>query len=169
VDVPVRALTRTVSEASLLVLASAAAGLAVNAAADDGLPLVARRPYAILVPCPEPVGDARPVEASDPKIRAKDTLAIDARSREEFESWHLRGAMHLEFDWLGPPPDKEVALVAKKMAASRTRNIVVYGDGGDPDSGREWARLLSGARIKNVHYVVGGAAALNPALERAAP
>jgi len=161
----VGAFARALAEASALTLASAAVALGVNCVRDDRLPLVAREHYTILVPCPEPVGEAKPLAPRDPKVVAADTLVIDARSKEEFQRWHLRGAMHLEFDWLGPPPDKEVALVAKKMAASRTRNIVVYGDGGDPDTGREWARLLSGARLKNVHYVTGGAAALHPEVE----
>ena len=38
--------------------------------------------------------------------------------------------------------------------------MVVYGDGGDPDSGEQWAALLSGAGIKNVVFVKGGAPAL---------
>jgi rhodanese-related sulfurtransferase len=165
----VGSIASTVREATVLALGSAAVAFTVNAAREDGLPLLAHEQYTILVPCPEPVGDAQPVKPDDAMIRAKDSLVIDARSAEEFRRWHVPGAMHLEFDWLGPPPDKEVALVAKQMAAARTRNIVVYGDGGDPDSGKEWARLLSGARLKNVHYVTGGAAALDPALKEAGP
>jgi rhodanese-related sulfurtransferase len=163
------AISRTVGEASVLALASAAVALTVNATRDAHLPLVAREHYTILVPCPEPVGEAQPLKPDDPKVRAKNSLVIDARSPEEFQSWHVPGAMNLEFDWLGPPPDKEVALVARKMAATRTRNIVVYGDGDDPDSGRQWARLLSGARLKNVHYVTGGAEALRRAEKGAEP
>jgi rhodanese-related sulfurtransferase len=169
VDVRRVAISRTVSEAGVLAVATAAVALMVNAVRDDRLPLVAHEEYTILVPCPEPVGEAQPLKPDDPKVRAKNSLVIDARSPEEFQSWHLPGAMNLEFDWLGPPPDKEVALVAKKMAATRTQNIVVYGDGGDPDSGREWARLLSGARLKNVHYVTGGAEALRKAKKGANP
>jgi hypothetical protein len=160
---------RTLGEACVVALASALVALSVNAARSNGLPLVASKEYTTIVPCPEPVGDAKPLGPEDEIVVARDTLLIDARTQLEFEAWHLPGAMHLEFDWLGPPPDKEVATVAARVAARGYRHIVVYGDGADPDSGREWARLLAGARIKHVYFVAGGAPALRRHFEGAAP
>ena len=122
-----------------------------------------------MVPCPEPVGDATAIEPKDSRVRASSSLFIDARSPEEYRVWHLPGALNLPFDWLGPPPDDEVKLVAERVARSRAKQLVVYGDGGDPDSGREWARLLAGARLRNVCYVVGGGPALRASSDGAKP
>ena len=62
-------------------------------------------------------------------------------------------------------------MIAREVARTGAKNVVVYGDGDDHDSGREWARMLAGARLKNIHYVLGGAPALRkaPAKEKVNP
>jgi hypothetical protein len=50
------------------------------------------------------------------------------------------------------------------IAASGASQVVVFGDGKDPDSGEQLARELAGRGIRNVRFVQGGA----PALETAA-
>ena len=149
-------------DAAIVVVACTAVALTVNAIRSDGIKLVQEEEYDILVPCPEPVGDPEEIEANDPRVGAKTSLLLDVRSKEEFAAWHADGARNQPFDWLGPPVDAEVQVVARQVAASKAQRVVVYGDGDDPDSGREWAKLLSGARIKNVFFVKGGAPALNP-------
>ena len=124
------------------------------------LPWVATKPYEIVVPCPEPVGQAQAIAPTSAALRGFASYVIDARSTTEFATWHWPGAVNIPFDWLGPPVKEEVYQLAKKVAASKSKQIVVYGDGEDPDSGREWARLLSGGGIRNVLYVEGGAPAL---------
>jgi hypothetical protein len=163
------AAVRIVRDATLIAVALSVVGLAVNAVRSSGIPWVAEKEYEILVPCPEPVGEAEELAASDPRVLSDKSLRIDARSPEEYAEWHLPSAMNLPFDWLGPPPDEEVRIVAKKVATTRTQRVVVYGDGDDPDSGREWARLLSGARLKNIFYVRGGAPALGGTRPKEAP
>ena len=54
----------------------------------------------------------------------------------------------------------DAAEVAKNIARSRKHHVVVYGDGGNPDSGKHWAASLSGSGIKNVVFISGGADAL---------
>jgi hypothetical protein len=163
------AVGRVVRDAAVIAVGLAVFAFAFNAVRKSGIPVVAEQEYEILVPCPEPVGEAQELAVSDPKVLAKESLRIDARSPSEYAAWHLPGALNLPFDWLGPPPDEEVRVVAKRVATTRAQRVVVYGDGDDPDSGREWARLLSGARLKNVFYVQGGAPALRGASSKEAP
>jgi rhodanese-related sulfurtransferase len=155
-----------VRDAAIVTVGSAVVALVFNAVRSEGIRLVQQEEYDILVPCPEPVGDPEVMNADDGRIKDSRSLVLDVRSKGEFGSWHLEGAQNQPFDWLGPPVDEEVKAVAKQVAASRAQRVVVYGDGDDPDSGQEWAKLLSGARIKNVFYVKGGAPALNPALPK---
>lgn len=153
-------------DAVIIVVVSSVAGIVSNAIRSERIPLVAEEAYDILVPCPEPVGEAGEMAPGDPLVLNERSLIIDARSAEEFAAWHLPGAINIEFDWLGPPLDPEVQVVAKSAAQSGAQRVVVYGDGDDPDSGREWARLLAGARIKHVFFVRGGAPALQAQPER---
>lgn len=152
---------RTVMEALAVVALSAAAAGVANAVRDDPLPWIATQEYAIHVPCPEPLGQVTPVGPSDPLLRSHRTLVLDARDAAAYGAWHLPGARHLEFDWLSPVPDQALADVAGSGAAA----VVVYGDGGDPDSGRELARELAGRGIRNVYHVEGGAGALRAFVE----
>jgi hypothetical protein len=50
--------------------------------------------------------------------------------------------------------------LARSIAASGASRVVVYGDGGRPDSGEHLGREISGRGIKNVFFVRGGAAAV---------
>lgn len=150
----------------MVAAASCVVAVASNAVRSNGIPLVQKEPYAILVPCPELVAEAEEMAPGDPRVNDGRTLLIDVRSPEEFKAWHLPSARNQPFDWLGPPVDDEVKRIARDTAASQAQRVVVYGDGDDPDSGREWARLLAGAHIRNVFFVRGGAPALNPALPR---
>lgn len=145
-----------VRDATLVIALAVAASLASNAVRPASFPWVASEAYDLFVPCPEPLGDAKAVPPSDPIVRARRTLAVDARDAEAFKDWHLPGATHVPFDWIDAVPAESV----RRVAASGAAAVVVYGDGGDPDSGRELARELSGRGVRNVHFVEGGAPAL---------
>jgi rhodanese-related sulfurtransferase len=151
---------RAVVEA--VVVAAVAGGLAllVNGFRPGGLPLVAVDPYETLVPCPEPGGPAEGVAADDPVVEDPHTFLLDARTPDEFAAWHLPGAVNVPYDWLDPLSEETLGELARSVAASRARVVVVYGDGGRPDSGEHLGREISGRGIHNVHFVVGGAAAL---------
>lgn len=151
---------RTARDATVVAAAAALVALAFNAARPHGLPLVAAVPYETLVPCPEPGGKvtaAAPGEALAPGVQ---TVAIDARSAPEYGVWHLPGALNVPYDWLDLTPEESLRALARAVAATGARRVVVYGDGGRPDSGEHLARELSGRGIKNVSYVRGGAPAL---------
>ena len=149
-----------VLEAAIVAAILAGLGLAFNALRSEGIPLVAKEEYEILVPCPEPIGETAPVAPAAALDPEPGTLVIDARYGDEFEAWHAPAALHVLFDYLEPVPDDKL----KELIRSGARQVVVYGDGDDPDSGREMARELSGRGLKNVFFVEGGA----PALEKAA-
>lgn len=152
---------RIVRDAAVVVIGASLLGFAVNALRPHGsIPFVQTKPYDTVVPCPEPVGEARSIAPDDPLVVDRASLVIDAQASSDFALYHMPQAINIPFDWLGPPVEKEVKDVAQRVARSKAKQVVVYGDGDDPDSGREWARLLSGGGIKNVYYVAGGARAL---------
>jgi rhodanese-related sulfurtransferase len=158
---PSQDVRRIVRDALIIVLVGGLSGIVANLVPrKTQLPWVQTKPYDIVVPCPEPVGQVTAVTAESASLRDFTTLVIDARSATEFTAWHWAGAVNVPFDWLGPPVAEDVKQLAKRVTASNSKRILVYGDGDDPDSGKEWARLLSGGGIRNVAYVEGGAPVL---------
>lgn len=133
--------------------------LAFNAIRPQGIPLIATEAYEIFVPCPEPLGEVQPIEPTDKRISDPKALKIDARDRNEFAEWHLADAVSIPFDYLEEVPRE----IVRKVAASGASIVIVYGDGLDPDSGRELARELAGRGVRNVYYVRGGADSLRAA------
>lgn len=155
-------LARTVREAAVVAGASALLALAANAVRPSGLPLVARAPYETLVPCPEPGGPVLGLEPDDPVLASPRSFLVDARSAGEYGAHHMPAAVNVAFDWLDPLPEERLRELARAIAASRATRVVVYGDGGRPDSGEFLGREISGRGIKYVHFVRGGAPALLP-------
>jgi hypothetical protein len=159
--VPGLAAARVVIRDTLVaILACAAVGAAFNLLRPHGIPFVQKTDYQILVPCPEGSGDAPAVAAEEPSIWAPRMLLVDARSADEHRRWHPEGALHLAFDYLAAAPKADV----RRIAASGAARVVVFGDGGDPDTGEQLARELAGAGIRNVVFVAGGAQALRKAI-----
>lgn len=151
---------RTLREATVVALAASALALAVNAARPRGLPLVACSPYEVLVPCPEPGGPVTALEPGEAAPASARTFLIDARDGAAYAADHLPGAVNVPYDWLDPVPEATLHELARSIAASRATRVVVYGDGGRPDSGEHLGREISGRGIRNVAFVRGGAAAL---------
>lgn len=158
-----KGIVRVVVEALVVALLASVLGLAFNTFRSDRLALVADRPYELFVPCPEPLGkvdDLKPADAWQAFERGK-ILLIDAGSETDFKGWHPEGAWNIPFDYILPVTDGDI----RKIASSGASRVIVYGDGSEPDSGRELARELSGRGINNVSFVVGGAQALKAARE----
>jgi hypothetical protein len=130
-------------------------------AARQKIPYVADKEYQILVPCPEPGGEVTAVQASDPSLQADWVFIIDARKKKAYQEWKFRQAVNLTFDYLEPIPDDVFNDLTTRIARSKARRVVVYGDGGQPDSGEQLGKEISGRGIKNVFFVEGGAPALN--------
>ena len=159
VSTQTQTLQRTLVEAAVVALAATVLALAFNALRPTGLPLVARTPYQTLVPCPEPGGPVEALDAGAPEISSPRSFLIDARSQGEFEQHHLSGAVNVPYDWLDPVPEETLAELARAIAASGVIRVVVYGDGGRPDSGEHLGKEISGRGIKNVYFINGGALA----------
>jgi hypothetical protein len=151
---------RSLWEAALVAAVSTVVALGVNALRPDGLPLVARSAYQTLVPCPEPGGPVAALGPDDPGLASKRSFLIDARQSSEYRERHLPGAVNVPFDWLDPVPDAVLIDLAGSIASSRATRVVVYGDGGRPDSGEYLGKEISGRGIKNVFFVRGGAPAV---------
>ncbi len=153
-----------VRDAAIIVVIGTVLALVSNELREERLPLVAQKEFEILVPCPEPLGTAQSILPTDPRIADPHTLVIDARSAEEYRAWHLPSALNVPFDWLAEQHEIDVQArqVARDVARSKKHAVVVYGDGGDPDSGLQWAALLNAGGIRNVSYIKGGALELQP-------
>jgi rhodanese-related sulfurtransferase len=151
-----------VRDAILVLIIASILALVSNAFREDGIPLVAKEEYTILVPCPESMGEATAINSDDPLIGDPSSLLIDVRSRKEFDEWHLPQALNQPFNWLAEQDevDRKAAEVAENSARDRKHHVIVYGDGGNPDAGERWAASLSESGIKNVVFISGGANAL---------
>jgi len=152
----VRPFRRVAWEAAIATVLFSAAGIVCNLLRPGGIPLVAGEAYEIFVPCPEPLGEVEALAPADPRILEARVKRIDARPSQDFAAWHLPEAENIPFDYLEGVPDA----VVRRVAASGAIRVVVYGDGQDPDSGRELARELAGRGVRNVFFVQGGAPAL---------
>ncbi len=155
----VRPFRTALLEAAGVALVGAATALVVNALRPDGLALVALTPYQTMVPCPEPGGPVEALDAASPEADSPRSFLIDARSQTEFDEGHIPGAVHVPYDWLDPVPEDTLAELARSIAASGAARVVVYGDGGRPDSGEHLGKEISGRGIKNVFFIRGGAPA----------
>ena len=151
------AATGIVRDAVIVAALSAALSLGFNAVRSSRrIPLVARQPYDIIVPCPEHAGSATAIAAGQVPLGEKGLLLVDGRDGAAFAAWHLPGALSLPYDYLEPPSPESV----KQLLRTRARRVVVYGDGESPDSGEQLARELNRKGLKNVFFVTGGAPAL---------
>jgi len=146
-------------DAVIIACISSAVGIVSNALRSDGIPLIQKTEYQILVPCPETTGEAPPLSPSDPALRDPDTLLIDARPAADFSADHLERSRNVPYDYLMPTDPA----VVKDILKSSARRVVVIGDGGDPDPGEHLAKELAGKGIRNVFFVRGGLPAVRAA------
>jgi hypothetical protein len=148
---------------------SFAVGLVVNLVRADAIPFVADQPYELFVPCPEPGGEVTPLAADALDPLADENFIVDARSSQEFNTWRLRRAINISYDYLDPTPKGTLEELAATIARSRAKRVVVYGDGETPDTGEQLAKEISGHGIKHVFFVEGGAPELRSSEVPGAP
>lgn len=144
-------------DAVIIAIACALFAVAFNALRSDGIALIQRKGYQILVPCPVTEGVIEAIDAQTVKPGESKRLIIDARSSEEYKRWHLSGAINVPYDYLEPTDPKTI----NEIASSGAKRVVIYGDGDNPDSGEQLAKEVAGKGIRNVAFVKGGSRQLN--------
>lgn len=154
-----------IGDALVILAVTTIVALAYNALRDEGVELITHEAPAVLVPCPEPTGEITAVTAADVAWGDVHDLVIDARSAADYGAWHAPDARHLVYDFLDPVPDDVVG----DLVTAGSRRIVVYGDGGRPDTGEQLAGELAGRGLRNVAFVTGGVTAVREALEGGEP
>ncbi len=156
-------------DACIVAFAFAVLAVVVNAwLHPEGIPFVAEREYDIMVPCPEPGGEVSPMAAGDARLRDPRTFIVDARDASDYGTWHFREALNLTYDYLDPTPDASIEALARAIARSLSQQVLVYGDGDDPDTGEQLGKEISGKGIKNVFFLKGGAPLLRQDVAKAA-
>ena len=159
-----RQLTRSVKEAALIAAGTAVLALLGNLVHPEKIPYFADEAYEILVPCPEPGGEVLPIKPGDSSWSAPGQFFIDARAKAAFDTRHYHGAVNVTYDYLDPTPKEVLVQLAKDIAHSKAKRVIVYGDGDQPDTGKQLGKEISGYGIKNVYFIKGGA----PVLEKQA-
>ncbi len=147
-------------DALIIAAISSTLALAINFVHPNAIPFIAAEPYQTLVPCPVSGGEVHTLQADDARLSLTTSFLIDARSPEEFEISHFPRAQNITYDYLDATPPEILKQLAKTIAQSRAQQVIVYGDGDDPDTGHELGKEISGHGIKNIFYIQGGAPVL---------
>ncbi len=118
-------------KAGYILVGSFIVAFLINHFRSDGIPLVAREPYQIFVPCPETEAEAAKVSLDQVATRGgvtfpKGAVLVDARSPERFAEGHVDGAVSVPYDELEGVADEDVA---RLEALGRERQFIVYCDG----------------------------------------
>lgn len=122
--------------AAWTLLAAVLLALGFNLVRSEGIPLVAREPYPIFVPCPETTQEAAKVTLSEvagagaPRF-PDGTLLIDARSPERYRAGHIDGAMSLPYDELSGVSQEDVAKIKGRGSFN---SVLVYCDGWEEET-----------------------------------
>ena len=157
---------RVAVQAALLCWIPALLALAVNHVRDGGIPLVADTDYAddILVPCPENLIEADPVELAALSSDLAGLTIIDTRPRGDFLAGHIPGAMNIPLRPVGADHAVYQGAIRNDLAPLtelapllelRDVEIVVCGD---PRlrSGQNMASVILEQGFRNVRYLAGG-------------
>ncbi|MFC1611239.1 rhodanese-like domain-containing protein [Myxococcota bacterium] len=157
-------------DAIVITVATSVAALLINLVHPNAIPYLAEEAYDTLVPCPVSGGPVTKLTPHQVVAASEtDTFFVDARSAEAFERFHHKEAVNVTYDYLDPTPPETLECLARNIAASGAKRVVVYGDGEEPDTGEQLGKEISGFGIKNVCYLVGGAPALESFSRGGAP
>ncbi len=145
-------LFRIIRNSVIITIVVSVLAIIINFIHPNRIPLVAKQPYEIYVPCPDTTGEVKEIDTKEFFSLSGESAVIDARIREEFEKWHFGGAVNIPYDFLAPV----CPLKIKEIIAMKKKYVIVYGDGEEPDSGKELAKEIAGKGVRNVYYLRGG-------------
>ncbi len=123
--------------AAWTVLGAVLLALGFNQLRSEGIPLVAREPYPIFVPCPETTEEATKVSLADlaegtqAPAFPQGTLLIDARIPQRFGEGHISRAINVPYDELSGVGDEDAARI---RAMTGITSILVYCDGWEEET-----------------------------------
>lgn len=151
-------------EAAVIFVACALVSITVDLAGHpEGIPLFAPRPYETLVPCPATRATIGAIMGSQVYTQRTRRFVIDARETEAFRREHMDGARSVPYDYLDPTPSTVIRQLSREIASSGAQQVLVYGDGDSPDTGKLLAEELAAQGLRHVIYVQGGFPALSAA------
>lgn len=154
-------LQKSLGHAVVIAALASALGVLAMFVHPNAIPFVASEAYETMVPCPVPGGDV--LEISSAKLKAsQNVFVVDARNEADYATWHYKNAVLLTYDYLDPIPEDALKNLTTAIARTRAQKVVVYGDGGNPDTGELLGKDISGSGIKNVYFLKGGAASFQP-------
>lgn len=135
---------RTLQQAVIIVLASAALGLAVNAVSPRGLPFI--------TPPKAPLKIEETVSLDEAKKlwSAGATFFLDARAPADYEAGHIANAFNLPVEEFDQHYPQVAAMLGPDMP------IVVYCDGVDCELSHRLAAMLRQRNYKTVRILVNG-------------
>ncbi|MBU0553902.1 rhodanese-like domain-containing protein [Myxococcota bacterium] len=136
----------------ILALASSTVALAFNALrGEGGIPLIAKHPYEIFIPCPEARVEVAPITPDD--VPEEGVLFVDARPQARYARGHIPGARSLPYDDLFDPSPQAL----KGLLAAHAKLIVVYGAlDGALDTGYALAMDLVAKGVRGARPLEGG-------------
>lgn len=158
----------------LLVLLPSFAAIGFNTFRSEGLPLVATTDYTddILVPCPENLLEAIPIDIGAVPEESGAVVIVDARSAGEYLAWHIPGAISIPHRTIQSDTESYERGIEADLALLEgvaDWPIIVCGDA-RMESGRSLAAVLLERGLEDVSYLIGGCSAWEEAgrpIERA--
>ncbi len=137
----VAGISSTLWRSGMVLLAAACLGIFVNSVSSNGIDLRGPVP-----PPPERVS----LEESRSLFQDKESVFVDARSREEFDAGHIAGALLLSLD------DIEESISSFLELIPLERKVVVYCSGTGCGSSGEVAEFLKEVGYSDIHVFSGG-------------
>jgi len=141
----------TLLKSLALVVVTCSVGFIFNLARPQGLPLVAKEPYEIFVPCPITTKEAGPAGLDELCEDLSCFFVVDARPEAEYRRAHIPRAVSIPYDPIRQLDEKTLSGLRKVKAAG----ILVYGDL-EINSGKLLADELASAGLRGVRYLEGG-------------